>query len=266
VGSLPAGVVVDDSRRDPKPHRLLGSHTALLLDTGDVADAGVCPVAATVDALLTEWAAARGLSDVRLVVAHTHGHNDHTKGDVQFCDRPRTTLVPKDLDAVRTFFGLGPRTGATVRFDLGGRELLVTATPGHDDSSITVVDAQRGLMFTGDTAYPGRLYVDDLPSLRESLRRMVELADEHHVHHVLGCHIEVDRAGKQYPPGVRYHPDEQPLPLSAADLRALADLATAAPGKGVHRGRPMSLYVGACVGPMAGLAARGLVSRILLRR
>lgn len=246
----------------PISYLICGTDRALLLDTGDEADAARCPLRQTVDALLNEWAAARGVPCPPLVVAHTHGHNDHTKGDAQFVGRADTTLVDKDVESVHSFFGLGENRDEAVEFALGDRTLFILATPGHDARSITTVDPQAGVMFSGDTAYPGRLYIDDLPAAKNSLATMVALAETHNVHTVLGAHVEHDTHGGDYPVMTRFHRDEQPFSLTVAQLRSLNDDVQRADGKGRHAGRPMSLYVDNPAGPMLRLLARGALWRI----
>src|SRR5882757_4312058 len=49
-------------------------------------------------------------------------------------------------------------------FDPGGRVLRVTGIPGHDERSIAVYDPWTGFLVTGDSVYPGRLYVRDMPA------------------------------------------------------------------------------------------------------
>ncbi|MDF8265584.1 MBL fold metallo-hydrolase [Luteipulveratus flavus] len=242
---------------------LLGTKRALLLDTGAVADPLRMPLRATVRVLVDEWVRAHGLDGLELVVAHTHGHGDHTGGDAQFVDLPDVTVVGKGREAVQEYFGIEPWPDAVVPFDLGGRELLVTGAPGHDARSIFVVDPSRGLMFSGDTAYPGRLFVQDLAALRQTLTRMVELAERTGVETVVGCHIELDARGREHPVGVRFHADETPLPLTVDQLRRLRDLAHAAPAdkSGVVRGTPMNLWIGRCVGPGLRSTAAALVRR-----
>ena len=46
--------------------------------------------------------------------------------------------------------------GATIA--LGERELVVLATPGHTEESISLLDRASGLLFSGDFVYPGALY------------------------------------------------------------------------------------------------------------
>ncbi|MBB2892357.1 MBL fold metallo-hydrolase [Flexivirga oryzae] len=249
------------STEAPIGYLLCGTERALLLDTGDAKETADCPLRETVDALLDEWAASQDVSRPPLVVAHTHGHYDHVKGDPQFAGRPDTTIVAKDVDAVHAFFGLDGTPGATTEFDLGGRLLLITAIPGHDARSIATVDPAAGLLVSGDTAYPGRLYVDDLAAAKVSLRSMVDLAEAHGVHTVLGCHVERAADGGDIPLRARFHPEEVPFALTLEQLRALRDHVDRAAGKGVHPGDPMTLYVGNPPWPMLKLLGRGLLAR-----
>lgn len=252
----------------PFVYLLLGSDRALLLDTGAVADGREIPLATTVRSVLDDWARTHDLVDYELVIAHTHGHNDHTRGDAQFTGggvfgSARVTVVDASIDAVQQFFGLGPEQDQVVSFDLGGRELLVSRIPGHDARSIVVVDPTRRMMFSGDTAYPGRLYVQDLPALRDSLDRMVHLAQEYDVQSILGGHIEFAADGAQYPAGVRFHRDEMPLPLAFNQLQQLRDLAhSEAATSGVLPGTPMSLWIGPCLGPQLKLTALAAIHRL----
>ncbi|MGH9701514.1 MAG: MBL fold metallo-hydrolase, partial [Candidatus Acidiferrales bacterium] len=59
---------------------VLGSTKALLIDTGDVADPKMMPLAATVMNLLP----GQGPAKLPLLVVHTHRHLDHRAGDAQF--------------------------------------------------------------------------------------------------------------------------------------------------------------------------------------
>lgn len=43
-------------------------------------------------------------------------------------------------------------------FRLGGRALTVVASPGHSVDGMVLADMDNGLLFTGDTVYPGPLY------------------------------------------------------------------------------------------------------------
>src|SRR3984957_15733251 len=84
---------------------LFGNDRALLLDTGATEDPASFPLRATVDQLIAQWLAEhRPSGGYELVVAHTHGHGDHVAGDAQFEGWPGTTLVQRELDAVRAYF------------------------------------------------------------------------------------------------------------------------------------------------------------------
>ncbi len=212
----------------PFLYLFLGDERALLLDTGATADAERFPLRAAVDAVL---------DGLPLVVAHTHAHGDHVAADGQFADRPATVVVGRDLDAVRAFFGFTGWPSQVVGFDLGGRVLEITGTPGHHETSIAVFDPHTGLLLTGDTVYPGRLYVFDHAAFLDSVERLVAFAATRPVTHVLGCHIELRADGSEYPTGTRYQPDEPPLQLPVEVLRQVRDVAARSRGRsGMHRG------------------------------
>lgn len=76
------------------------------------------------------------------------------------------------------------------RIDLGGRTLEVLATPGHTPDAISLFDRGNGLLFTGDTYYPGTIWLyrpeTDLAAYGVSVRRLAALAPQ--VKMVLGSH------------------------------------------------------------------------------
>jgi len=232
----------------PFLYLLFGNDRALLLDTGDVADAGRMPLRATVDRLVGGWLARHPRERYPLVVAHTHGHGDHVGGDGQFAGRPGTTVVGRDATAVAEFFGFTGWPRETVRFDLGGRALEVTGIPGHHAASIAIFDPWSGFLLTGDTVYPGRLYVEDAAAFRDSLDALVEIAAARPVSAVMGCHIEMTRTPRRdYPIGTTYQPDEPPLPMTVAQLRAVRDAAHAVANRpGVHVYDDFAIFNGRC--------------------
>ncbi|HEX4093580.1 MAG TPA: MBL fold metallo-hydrolase [Trebonia sp.] len=251
----------------PFLYLLFGNDRALLLDTGATKDPGAFPLRATVDRLMTEWLAGHPHDGYPLVVAHTHGHGDHVAGDGQFADRPDTTVVTRDLDAVREFFGFTGWPEQIAAFDLGGRVLEVTGSPGHHRAAITIYDPWTGFLLTGDTVCPGRLYVQDFPQFAASLDRMVALAESRPVSHVLGCHIEMTRRPRRdYPLGALYQPDEPPLEMTVAQL---ADVRAAAAGvagkKGVHRFDDFIIYNEPGLRDQLRLAGRALAHKLTAR-
>jgi glyoxylase-like metal-dependent hydrolase (beta-lactamase superfamily II) len=65
---------------------------------------------------------------------------------------------------------------------LGGRTLTVHHTPGHSPGSLCLLDSRDGLLFTGDTFYPGTLYAhlegSDFDAYLQSMRYLVKLLDQ----------------------------------------------------------------------------------------
>jgi len=248
----------------PFLYLLFGNDRALLLDTGATAAAAKFPLRATVDQLIAEWLAQHPRDTYQLVVAHTHGHNDHVAGDAQFADRPATIVVSRELDAVQQYFGITAWPEQIVTFDLGGRILDVTGSPGHHRAAITVYDRWTGFLLTGDTVIPGRLYAFDFPQFLASLDRMVALADSRVVTNVLGCHIEMTRQpGRDYPLGATYQPDERVLEMTVAQLRQVRAAARSVAGKrGVHRFDDFVIYNQPGRRDQLTLVARGLLHKL----
>ena len=191
----------------------VGDERALLVDTGATADPRLFPLRAVVDGIVGPG---------ELVVLHTHSHGDHVAGDGQFADRPRTTVVGAGRGEVTAFHGLDRWPEGTSSVDLGGRTLDVIPSPGHDDAAVSFFDRETGFLLTGDTVYPGRLYVRDWGAYAATIDRLVAFADAHPVTHVLGCHVEMTRTpGRDYTIRTTYQPDEPPLEMTVGQLRAV---------------------------------------------
>jgi glyoxylase-like metal-dependent hydrolase (beta-lactamase superfamily II) len=188
---------------------LVGSERALLIDTGT----GDVDVRAAIDVALAG-------KDIQLVVAHTHAHSDHVGGDAQFVGRARTTIVAHSPHDVCNAFSIGSSCLSSI--DLGDRIVDVLAIPGHEAAHIAFYDRATQLLLTGDTLYPGRLYVRDWAAYVDSIARLVEFVDDGHpAAHVIGAHIELSAQNVEYAERATEHPDEHPLPLGEAHLRDL---------------------------------------------
>jgi hydroxyacylglutathione hydrolase len=199
----------------PFLYLVFGSERALLLDTG----AGHTDPVTPVDTLLRAWARRHGRPVPPLIVAHSHGHGDHVAGDTLFAKRANTVVVGRDTAAVRAFFAIQHWPADATTFDLGGRVLDVLPIPGHQPASIAVYDRRTGILLTGDTFYPGRLYVRDTAAYARSVARLADFARRHRVTHILGTHIEQQRtAYRDYPIGTVDQPDEHGLDLTPAQL------------------------------------------------
>jgi len=204
----------------PFLYLLFGRTKALLLDTG----AGRTDVAQVVQDAIARWLARNGLTSIELVVAHTHAHGDHIAGDAQLKSLSSTTVVGLPPDAVQAFFGFRNWPDEIRPFELGNRTVDVIPIPGHEPSSIALYDRQTGLLFTGDTLYPGRLYVADAAAFTRSIQRLVDFTRGKIVAHILGNHIEQARTPYlDYPVRTVYQPDEHPLELGRAHLLELND-------------------------------------------
>jgi len=158
------------------------------------------------------------------VVVHSHGHGDHVAGDAQFKGRANTTLVPASAAALTSFFGLQAWPDTSTTYALSGRLIDVIPIPGHEPASIALYDRRTGLLLTGDTLYPGRLYVRDGAAFAASIQRLVAFTRDKPVAHILGAHVENMRTPYlDYPEGTQYQPDEHALELGRAHLLELND-------------------------------------------
>ncbi|MBW8698700.1 Hydroxyacylglutathione hydrolase [Streptomyces sp. MBT84] len=198
---------------------LFGNARAVLIDTGATESEEFFPLRRTVDELMADWLERHHRDGYRLLVLHTHPHGDHTAGDAQFADRPDTTVVGAQRAEAWDHFGFREEPDAVAHVDLGGRVLECLATPGHHTAAVTFYDPWTGILFTGDTVYPGRLYIEDWPAFASTVERLIEFSDRRPVTHVLGCHIEMTRQpGVDYPIRTTYQPDEPPLQMTTRHL------------------------------------------------
>lgn len=228
---------------------LFGNTRAVLIDTGATASAEFFPLRRVVDALVDKWLAAHPREGYGLLVLHTHPHGDHVAGDAQFAGRPDTLVVDAGQRSAWEFFGFDDDGGAAAasaaggpvaQVDLGGRVLECWPSPGHHSAAVTFYDPYTGILLTGDTVYPGRLYIHDWPAFVDTIDRLIGFCATHPVSHVLGCHIEMSREpGVDYPIYTTYQPEEPPLQLTVEQLRELRraiDVVDGRPGRHVFPG------------------------------
>lgn len=211
----------------PFLYLLFGADKVLLEDTGD----GGVDVRGTVQAVIAEWLAENSRASIELVVVNSHGHGDHIAGNASFGSQANTTVVGTSVAAVSAFFGIQDWPEEIVSYDLGGRVVDVIPIPGHHPSHIALYDHGTGWLLTGDTLYPGRLYVSDFDTYVTSVERMVTFTEDKDVCQVMGTHIEMTTtAGEDFAFGVDYHMNEHALPLSRTHLVELRDAAAAMQG------------------------------------
>ena len=202
----------------PFLYLVFGNDKALLLDSG----AGNVDVVTPVDTIVKGWLARHGRASIDLIVAHSHAHGDHVAGDTLFARRPNTTVVGRDTASVRAFFHIARWPTDSGQIDLGNRVLDILPIPGHQPASIAVYDRRTGVLLTGDTFYPGRLYVRDTAAFATSIDRLTAFANTHRVTHMLGAHVEnTSTPGVDYPVGTVDQPAEHALSLGRAQLVTL---------------------------------------------
>jgi glyoxylase-like metal-dependent hydrolase (beta-lactamase superfamily II) len=184
---------------------IVGTKQALLFDTG----MGIADIRAVV----------RRLTSRPIVVLNSHTHDDHVGGNWQFefiygmdtaftranakgsREDAQGEIAPGEIcgELPKNF---NPKTYATkpwhtslfihdgFKINLGGPTVEVIATPGHTPDSIALFDRGNGLLFTGDTYYPGTIWLyrpeTNLDAYAASIAKLAALAPQ--VKQVLGAH------------------------------------------------------------------------------
>lgn len=143
---------------------IIGQERALLFDAGP----GIRDIRAI----------AESLTDRPIVFLPSHFHYDHVGNEITFdeiavVDLPHIrnrvqadgTLTLQAMEHLGMAEGMAAPTWQVdhwwapgTRIDLGGRSLQLLYTPGHTTDSISLLDADNGILFSGDYLYPGDLY------------------------------------------------------------------------------------------------------------
>jgi len=201
---------------------LVGDDTVLVLDTGATESSADFPLYGTVQALIEEQPGQTEKPVRDILVVHSHSHSDHYAGDSQFQGKPKVTLIAPNEAAITQYFGFARWPDGEARVDLGNRTLTIIPTPGHQEEALTVYDAQTKWLLTGDTLYPGYIYVKHWDEYKQSIARLASFSNSHPVSAVLGAHIEMTAQGREYYPiGTLYQPDEASLVLTPHTLLSL---------------------------------------------
>ncbi len=208
----------------PFVYLIFGSERALLFDTGS-RNGDLVP---TLRHVMHDWLVRNNRAGIPLVVTHSHSHSDHVAGDaaVQAMSDAAipVTFVAAKVGDEKTFFRISDGDDARGLIDLGQRPIDVIPIPGHDEASIALYDRRTGILLTGDSLYPGRLYIHDLAEFQRSTERLIRFTEGKPVAHILGCHIEEARTPfLDYAIGTIYQPDEHALELSRGALLELED-------------------------------------------
>ena len=175
---------------------ILGSKRALLFDTG----LGIGNIRYVVDQL----------TRLPITVLNSHTHIDHIGGNAQFSDvlgtdtaytRFNTRGAPhaelEEMVRPERLCGNWPagfkpegyaisgfRVSRFVKdgdvIDLGRRKLEVLQVPGHTPDSLALLDRKNKLLFTGDTFYPGPIFLyvpeSDVSAYKSSIERLAKLS------------------------------------------------------------------------------------------
>lgn len=185
---------------------IVGTKQALLFDTG----MGIGDIHKVV----------RQLTSRPIVVLNSHTHNDHVGGNWQFSfifgmdtaftranakgsrDDAQAEIAP-GMICGELPRGFNPKTYATkpwhvslwvhdtFKISLGhDHDVEIIGTPGHTPDSISLLDHSNGLLFTGDTYYPGPIWLfrpeTNLDTYVASVKKLAALAPQ--VKLVLGAH------------------------------------------------------------------------------
>ena len=136
----------------------------------------------------------RGITDKPVVVVNTHGHGDHTFGNVYFDEayiNPKDLELAEEMCAIPEFVEACSKHGMSMPpfkainegdiIDLGGRTLEVFELPGHTPGSIVLLLREDRVLFTGD-AINHHLWLQldgclPLPECVKALDRLMFLED-----------------------------------------------------------------------------------------
>lgn len=187
-------------------HLIVGDDSAVLFDTG----MGFLPIRPVVERI----------TSLPVSVINSHTHYDHVGGNHEFAtvlaidteytqanmagfhhDRLAADLgsdafckgVPKGFDP-DSFFTRPWNSTRNVSdgevLELGGRSLQVLQVPGHTPDAVALLDAENGLLFTGDSFYDATIWLfvpeTSLDDYGHSIDRLARL--ENTVTYLLGAH------------------------------------------------------------------------------
>ena len=200
----------------PFIYALVGADKILVLDTGAIDNNPDYSLSSAIENLLGK----DQFSSKEILVLHSHGHSDHLQGDSSFEELPNVKLIKPSETGKYLGFTEWPQGLATL--ELGDRQLKVIPTPGHQEEAITIYDPKTKWLLTGDTLYPGYIYIKDWESYKYSIDKLASFSTNNDVTAIMGAHIEMkNQPSSYYPIGTIYQPNEAQLDLTVASLHRL---------------------------------------------
>jgi len=176
-------------------HRVVGPLATNLYVLGDERTREAIAIDTAIPSLrwIADELAAREWT-LRLIVS-THGHWDHIGDNAAVAEHTGASIAVHPLDRERLTdptpafapFEIPPSVpavelaeGGLIRF--GALRLEVLHTPGHTEGSVCLLDAEDGLLLSGDTLFAGGWGRVDLPggdpdAMATSIRRLAMLDD-----------------------------------------------------------------------------------------
>jgi glyoxylase-like metal-dependent hydrolase (beta-lactamase superfamily II) len=131
---------------NPSPMTLDGTNTWIVNEPGS-ADVAVIDPGPLDEGHLRRVLATVGDRRVKAILL-THGHLDHSAGAARFAELSGGREV-RAADPAHRLGDEGLADGDVI--DVGGCELRVIASPGHSADSVSLLLAEDGVLFTGDT-------------------------------------------------------------------------------------------------------------------
>ena len=186
---------------------IVGDDKAVMFDAGN----GIGDIRAIVDSL----------TNLPVIVVNSHAHFDHVGGNYQFDNivsidtaygrkhanglpnedvrielspealcRNLPVDVTQDTHVVRPYAEKVAWVEDGYTIDIGGHVLEIRHMPGHSPGSVVLLDRARGYLWSGDTYYPGPIWLiapsTDFAAYRHSIGKLAELAPD--FRHVFPAH------------------------------------------------------------------------------
>ena len=162
-----------------------------------------------------------GLTSLPYKVVNTHGHGDHSGGDMYFgevymsaaaepdareaLELNKTVLPAQEIEKMRQRLESGSFKARYVSdgfvFDLGGKQIEIIEIPGHTEGCIALLDKQDRLLFSSDCAVKAMdilLVVPQAQPLSTYLQSMKKLRGRAAEYDALCTGHDLEPVGKEF--------------------------------------------------------------------